>query len=384
MCMNKDCEQGKDSKDKQPSPSLRVRLVLDVPRALTAGKIRAKHAYLEITEALLVALDEDQRREFARAVAEAGNDPPVFGGSTGDPSLVEGNEADVIEVLEARIARAETEKAKREAQEKEVIGETLRLLAETPEALRVGSVTRDLLPGQARTQQWEKIPWTHPRLEEAKLAADTYAKTTYAREEQEQREANARWNVENETKKAAKLAAREAIVSRKGSASQRERFAAGVLPEDEIRALIRAEIFAPLEGERGDTFSAFTSQPRYVKLKPSDVLHGDDCYGEAEDVVFEAEDVVGLRAAEYEHYKVLEKIAAQTVEAGRASSVVLQQRKHEATCRTCSGEATRYGVLITYTVHGEQFSREYALPEVIGVFGDDFEAKAEAEAEASE
>jgi len=128
-----------------------------------------------------------------------------------------------------------------------------------------------------------------------------------------------------------------------GTKSQKERLAAGLLPESEIVDAIRSATYAPL-----DKF------PRFKKLKTTDVCNDDSGWGDHE-VNFSVEDANSLTADEFVVLKNLQNVAPK--------NSVITPRIHTAECSDCGNTVTRLGFMVKIQVGELSFSREYGLNE---------------------
>lgn len=153
---------------------------------------------------------------------------------------------------------------------------------------------------------------------------------------------------------------REALAKR-GTDNQRARYAAGFLPEDELLAIARAELFAP--------FNAF--KPWHNRfLKPHAVKHRErTCRGT---IAFETADADELTHDQWEvlaQIKAAAEIAADhhwivrsCVHGGAdVHKVRVDPLAHWATCEVCGAEEVRASVKVTIQWAGRLLTREYAL-----------------------
>lgn len=146
-----------------------------------------------------------------------------------------------------------------------------------------------------------------------------------------------------------------------GTASQRERLIAGVLPEDELTALARTELFKGF-GE----FRRFAGRDR-TALMFSLKHEGPkgQCAVNQETIDLETADVTELGADEW---AILKRIQGM-VEAMKdhpwihraACQVDVVSSTHWATCRTCKAETCCSSVKVTVHWAGRELTREYAL-----------------------
>lgn len=142
---------------------------------------------------------------------------------------------------------------------------------------------------------------------------------------------------------------------RRGTTNQQERYAADMLPEDELAFLAREELFAKFESFGLKRYSSA------VKLKPHDLRHAKDCHG---DVVFEVTKTGELLHDEWRAYRVFQECRDQVALhpwLARGGTVVLEPLSHWATCSVCEREACKQTIKVTITWAGRILVREYAL-----------------------
>jgi hypothetical protein len=146
----------------------------------------------------------------------------------------------------------------------------------------------------------------------------------------------------------AKLAAR--LLEQRGTASQRERWAVGLLPEDELLALARDVLFAP--------FAPFA---RWRKLMSSDIVHRQTCNGGT--VTFSTRQPADLSA---EEWAILKKITTAAT-AGKAlfrehgTTATVDLVEHVGSCFKCKAEVFGRSASVRLEWAGRPLSREYAL-----------------------
>lgn len=148
----------------------------------------------------------------------------------------------------------------------------------------------------------------------------------------------------------------DTIVQQYGTESQRERLAAGRLPEGELRDLARAILFKPLDG--------FV---RFRRLEYSDLKHQNSCTGSASGVAsFKVEDDYKgpLTDAQWATWKMVNAAVdtLATPDLIRYMDVVsIKMRWHLAECVPCGAQRHRPSALISGRFCGMALSREYAL-----------------------
>jgi hypothetical protein len=152
------------------------------------------------------------------------------------------------------------------------------------------------------------------------------------------REEHARVKAERET-------ALGALVREHGTPSQSERFADGVLPEEELRDLARDAWLPLLDGIQ-----------LYSILTVGDIVHDDDCYTPTHK--FSSDACTGPWTAQ--EWDVLQTVRRAYEPIG----ATVTPREHRGYCESecCTHIAQRYGVRATISRHGVTVSREYALP----------------------
>lgn len=158
---------------------------------------------------------------------------------------------------------------------------------------------------------------------------------------------------------------REALAKR-GTDNQRARYAEMLLPEDELLAVARAELFAPFE-----RFQVFRP------MKPKECRHTDRrCHGWIE---FETRPAGELTDDEFETLSEIRRaaeiasdhhwIARSRVIAGakfqidpdHIQAVVVEPTTHWGTCRTCKHETLRSTARVFIIWAGRSLCREYRL-----------------------
>lgn len=150
---------------------------------------------------------------------------------------------------------------------------------------------------------------------------------------------------------------REAVVLY-GTDSQRERFSAGVLPEDELLGIVRPLLFHP-----------FYEMPRWSTSRERDrMLYAlrkkhEPCENIAFVVDLETTAVAELDAAEWERLKAVNAAAKLASKHPwlAADAVSVQTASHWVTCPTCRSEIVRSSAKVTIQWAGRALVREYAL-----------------------
>lgn len=143
-----------------------------------------------------------------------------------------------------------------------------------------------------------------------------------------------------------------------GTDNQRERYAAQLLPEDELTALARTELFKVF----GDThrWKAITK----TEVKHSNTGHG--CGGaDGRHVTFETCDVGELAHDEWENLKLITQMVnlaqRHTWLVRSGGKVTIACQSHWASCATCESEVCRSSAKVSIEWAGRILTREYAL-----------------------
>lgn len=142
------------------------------------------------------------------------------------------------------------------------------------------------------------------------------------------------------------------FVSAHGSANQNERWIAGLLPHDELLALVRAQLFSP--------FVAFR---RWQKIEPNDVRHERGCSGG--EIHFFTQKPSHLTHDEWSMFKKI----TTAVDAANGSGALVRHHvqatielvEHVGRCNTCSAELFGRAANIRVVWAGRPLSREYNL-----------------------
>jgi hypothetical protein len=136
--------------------------------------------------------------------------------------------------------------------------------------------------------------------------------------------------------------------------NQRERYAAGLLPEDELLAIARAELFKPFDGfKRWRTGSG---------VKSEDVRHDRDCQDRT--VIFETTQAGELSHDEWSMYRTIGEARNKSALHSwftESAAVTIEPLTHWATCTSCKGEAARSSVKVSVQWAGRVLVREYSL-----------------------
>ena len=150
----------------------------------------------------------------------------------------------------------------------------------------------------------------------------------------------------------------ESEALRRGDVSQRQRWLSGCLPELELLALARDELFRP-----------FTFLPRRRQKHFSSIPHpGSACHWGQDNETFidwQTTDVSDISAQAWQQ---LTAVHTAALEMGRhawlqasPSAVSVNVREHKGTCRRCTRSTADQSALVTVAWGGRTLSREYAL-----------------------
>jgi hypothetical protein len=135
-----------------------------------------------------------------------------------------------------------------------------------------------------------------------------------------------------------------------GTDNQRERHAASMLPEDELRALARAVLFSPFVGFR-----------RWPKISHEEVRHDKQCSGGT--VAFVTQAFKSLTSEEWCIYKELERCCHGNrdllLRYGASSSLELVE--HVGRCSVCNAEIYGRAAALRMQWAGRTLTREYSL-----------------------
>jgi len=136
-----------------------------------------------------------------------------------------------------------------------------------------------------------------------------------------------------------------------GSENQYERMRAGLLPEDELLALARYELFL-----------SFASFRRWEKLNANDVRHERNCNGG--EVKFATTTPGSLTHDEWATFKQITAAvdaANGGVLNGERVSATISLVEHVGRCSVCNAETFGRAVNIRIEWNGRPLSREYTL-----------------------
>lgn len=139
-----------------------------------------------------------------------------------------------------------------------------------------------------------------------------------------------------------------------GDDNQRERYAAGLLPRQELLHLAREELFSP-----------FAGMARWRKLDVLDVRHKQNC--NRGEVRFATRAPIDMDADEWANYKSV--VAALERELANPHGTLARHRvtgevvivEHYGACSVCRAEVVGCSASIRLTWAGIPLSREYAL-----------------------
>ena len=136
------------------------------------------------------------------------------------------------------------------------------------------------------------------------------------------------------------------------SDNQRERFAAGLLPEDELLSLARYELFLP-----------FASFRRWDKIDAREVKHERGCSGSAE-IRFVTQKPANLTHDEWAMLKAITTAvgaANNGILAAHGCTASVELVEHVGRCNGCAAEIFGRAASIRIEWAGRPLSREYTL-----------------------
>lgn len=144
--------------------------------------------------------------------------------------------------------------------------------------------------------------------------------------------------------------AKREMVDQHGTQNQIERYYAGMLPEEELLALARNALFAPLASFR-----------RYSKLQPGDVKHSDDCF-EGPVRFFTREAADGISGDEWRDYRRIQDALEEAWRSmPRDIATKIEVVEHVGLCSMCDKEAIRRAASVRIEWAGHELVREYQL-----------------------
>lgn len=146
------------------------------------------------------------------------------------------------------------------------------------------------------------------------------------------------------TERSAEWVALDTWIREHGTESQRARWAEHLLPEEEIRDVVRAWAFAPIDRPRW----------RNSNLERGALRHYEDCAREC--FACRVSPAGALSEVEYAALRALREQAAIMPTPHR-----IDVRAHRCACKTCGASVVRNSALLIATYAGFEFSREYAL-----------------------
>lgn len=322
---------------------------VDKTAAIMAGRAEYGEREIEIDPA---KLNEEERKILADAsekyyldyvgVGYSPNDCPIapkLSGAETDEEIahiVLAWRAEVMSWLEKDSAKKEIEKKEREEKEKiekqQKIDDMVQRYIEAP----VNALVEDTIAAVGATWGWQTENMLADPRTRKKQELVEQEKSRLKIEKQKQHEAE---KIEEENKKQRRNEQIKNWVETHGTQNQQERYAAGLLPEDEAINGLRDLAFAPLG-----------KLPKYQKIDADCLRHHDEC--EFGDVKFDIYDSAEASETQWETIKSI-RAALPT------ATVTL--REHCAKCDECFSELYRYSLKIEITDGEFNFSREYAI-----------------------
>jgi len=150
--------------------------------------------------------------------------------------------------------------------------------------------------------------------------------------------------------------AREAeLVNVAGSANQRQRFDAHLLPEEELLALARVTLFTAFE-----TFDRWSQ--RAVRIEMMNAFrHAGHRGCSKEHLGYEIHELAEANATEWDRLKAITRAASETNQHPWVASCRVVCSSLWVTCSRCQAESMRSSAKVTITWAGRDLVREYAL-----------------------
>jgi hypothetical protein len=315
-----------------------MKAVLDVDQnaALLAGKNSYGKKEVEFDPA---DLTEEERDVLAKSRIEDGKYILYARASSynvPDYKISEANTETLRHVI-AFTAEYRKDKAQREADEK-------RKAIEREDENRKRWIAEALDDWNNKFSQLEHIDYIF-RNRKDNLTSDEVAQLEAKRAElkaliEAEEKARAEEKAKEEQERRDQLAAREKQIAdwiaSKGTASQKERYEAGMLPEDEIFDAMRNEAFAPLDHIK-----------RYDRMGASDVCECDDGFCKVE---FEVDDMDEVPDHIWQQMKQIKSLLP---------GCGVDPRIHTGEASYCDAVVKRIGLRVRMTVGAFTFTREY-------------------------
>lgn len=234
-----------------------------------------------------------------------------------------------------------------------LVAAALRLVAESGQV--VESLPAPILRAEVEALATAWAAFTADREAQARAKAEeAQARREAEAEAEAKRQAQAQARAEAEAKAKAEAERTEMEwLARYGTGNQRARHAEGLLPDEELLALVRGVVFGGL-----DYLADGTQRRRYQRLHVADHAHHEEC-SDSDRVTFNVEEAQSLTA---EQYDALCEVRALVASA--PIPLVVEAREHVASCGGCPGTddvRIRYSLHVSGTWAGRMISREYAL-----------------------
>lgn len=145
-----------------------------------------------------------------------------------------------------------------------------------------------------------------------------------------------------------------------GTDNQRERWRAMLLPDDELKALVREPLFSGFENLR--RWQNLTDVQADEQISHSGMCRMSNLLPAIE---FSTEELAKMTHGMWETFKVAQTAADKLqhhpwFEKG-GSEISLSPRTHVATCAACKGQIHHASVLVTIQWAGRVLTREYKL-----------------------
>lgn len=356
------------------------KVVINPRVAILSGKANAGETTVQLTDSFVSALSLEEREELASCVNK-GTETPLYapwGMRLEDPPIRDTSPEDLVTFLRDRIRTRKEAVEAREKQELATKQEREQQAFKANHAALLSAMEAPLETWLESHDQWQSsrkysvrqhsfkdsfLERVSPALRNAyRGKAEEALMLAKAKTSDAAREFAEKQRVEAELQETRKTAILEFLSEHEndGPASAYQRHLEGVLPEKELRNLVRERLFKPLE-----TF------PRYVRLTPQDARHSrfvrdyemDEDEGDHK-IQFSVEEATELSAAEYKILLAVRQ-AVQSLAQNRndIEAFSVEKRSHNVWCMNekCPGIAERRAVLVKLSWMGKELSREYAL-----------------------
>lgn len=330
---------------------MKIRVNIDVAEAIRRGKVRPETMSIEIDDAFVGALTPRQREELISSRYLVGEAIRYTGGSVKGPAIVDGTLEEVgtwlsaaaevtVQIQKAEDAWAEAiavatyEQVVRRVHRVDIQLDKVRPEPPLPNAVlnwlngkAVNAATARLVVLQGEADAENARMKAEEVIVAARLSADRAAES-------------AAYRASVEAEAAALFVARTDFIATVEDTSVRERWAAKVLPLDELEELVSKGAFAP-----------FKEIVQYCPMTDDDIEHEEGC--EEAQPYFVSKKVEVLPAPVWTALKLVRELALKDAD--------VKVRLHVGCCRTCEACTTRYAIRVEISRLGFDLHREYAI-----------------------